>query len=108
MKEEWEVWNDVLLHLGNIFEDEIVLRGSNLNYLLFVKNHYKPHGEFHYKSTCKVYFDRYTGIVSHVIFDNESISLNKGEFEKENLDIFRHYKIKYLLDDYQSSSSSSS
>jgi hypothetical protein len=109
MKEEWEIWNDVLIHIGNHFEDEIVLRGSSSNYLRFGKNHYKPHGGFYYRSVSKVYFDRYTGIVSYVIFDNGNNNiLNKEEFEKEHKEIFREFKLKYLLDDYQSSSSSSS
>jgi hypothetical protein len=98
MREEWEIWNDVLIHLGFQFREEITMIGSKSNSLIYEKKSYKTH---EYKRQSKLYVDRNTGKVVYFSVTDYRYGfyiINKEEFEKENKDIFREFKLKYLFD----------
>ena len=84
MKQEYDIWNEVLETLGFKFKEEYTMwRTSNL--LVYFKEELEA----------KLYVKFETGEVTSFILDGWQM---KKTFQKENLELFRSVKLKHLLE----------
>jgi len=84
MKDEYDIWNEVLETLGFKFQEEYTMwRSSNL--LLYKKDNV----------TAKLYVKFETGEVTSFFIDGWQYH---ETFQNKNKELFRSVKLKYLLD----------
>lgn len=84
MKQEYDIWNEVLETLGFKFLEEYTMwRSSNL--LIYKKDN----------ETAKLYVKFETGEVTSFLIDDWQF---QETFQVKNKELFRSVKLKYLLD----------
>lgn len=84
MKDEYDIWNEVLETLGFKFQEEYTMwRSSNL--LIYKKDNV----------TAKLYVKFETGEVTSFLIDDWQYH---ETFQNKNKELFRSVKLKYLLD----------
>lgn len=84
MKQEYDIWNEVLEALGFLFQEEYTMwRSSNL--LIYKKDN----------ETAKLYVKFKTGEVTSFFIDGWQF---QETFQVKNKELFRSVKLKYLLD----------
>jgi hypothetical protein len=89
MKQEYDIWNEVLETLGFKFQEEYTMwRTSNL--LIYKKDN----------KTAKLYLDFDSGIITSfsILNDKNNTIQRKEDFQNENKEVLRSIKLKYLLD----------
>lgn len=94
MKEEFDIWNEVLETAGFKLLEEYT--GRTNNYIKYIKYEQDTHSEIFGRSSLATLHIKFkTGEVTNFSIDGWQMI---ETFQKENKDLFRAVKLKYLLE----------